>query len=348
MILVFLNSIRPHFINTLNIFNSITLIRLVNALKLFSSFKIAILLKKPIHFGFPMALSIEPTTACNLGCPECPSGLKQFTRKTGNLTLELHQKIINESYKNLMYVNYYFQGEPYINPNLFAMISHSTSKNIFCSTSTNGHFLTDENCKQTIYSGLQSLIISIDGNSQESYVEYRKNGDLEKVKKGAKNLVNWKNKLKSKHPHIVLQFLIVKTNEHLINEMKAFCDELGLNEFRIKTAQFYDFKNGNPLMPSNEQYSRYRKKKNGQYELKNKFKNQCWRMWSSCVVTVNGEVVPCCFDKDAKYQLGKLKSKSLRRIWKSEDYTHFRSRILTNRNGIDICKNCSEGSEVWA
>ena len=101
-------------------------------------------------------------------------------------------------------------------------------------------------------------------------------------------------------------------------------------------------------MPLNEQYSRYRKKKNGQNELKNKFKNQCWRMWSSCVVTVNGEVVPCCFDKDAKYQLGKLKSKSLRRIWKSEDYTHFRSRILTNRNGIDICKNCSEGSEVWA
>ncbi|MEC7004985.1 MAG: radical SAM protein, partial [Bacteroidota bacterium] len=276
MILVFLNSIRPHFINTLNIFNSITLIRLVNALKLFSSFKIAILLKKPIHFGFPMALSIEPTTACNLRCPECPSGLKQFTRKTGNLTLELHQKIINESYKNLMYVNYYFQGEPYINPNLFAMISHSTSKNIFCSTSTNGHFLTDENCKQTIYSGLQSLIISIDGNSQESYVEYRKNGDLEKVKKGAKNLVNWKNKLKSKYPNIILQFLIVKTNEHLINEMKSFCDELGLNEFRIKTAQFYDFKNVNPLMPSNEQYSRYRKKKNGQYELKNKFKNQCW------------------------------------------------------------------------
>ena len=102
MILVFLNSIRPHIINTINILNSITLIRLVNALKLFSSFKIATLLKKPIHFGFPMALSIEPTTACNPGCPECPSGLKQFTRKTGNLTLELHQKIINESYKNLM------------------------------------------------------------------------------------------------------------------------------------------------------------------------------------------------------------------------------------------------------
>ena len=348
MILVFLNSIKPHFTNTLNILNSVTLIRLINALKLFFSYQIAILLKKPIHFGSPMALSIEPTTACNLGCPECPSGLKKFTRKTGNLTLDLHQKIINESYKKLIYVNYYFQGEPFINPYLFDMISLSTSKNIFCSTSTNGHFLTDENCKKTINSGLQNLIISIDGNSQESYEEYRKNGDFEKVKKGAKNLVNWKNKLESKYPNIILQFLIVKSNEHLVKEMKTLCNELGLNEFRIKTAQFYEFQNGNPLMPLNEQYSRYRKNKNGQYELKNKFKNQCWRMWSSCVITVNGEVVPCCFDKDAKHQLGKLKSESLSEIWKSKDYTYFRSSILKNRNDIDICKNCSEGSKVWA
>ncbi len=347
MILVFLISIRPQLINTLIILKSITFFRLVNAIKLYISYQISSLLKKPIHFGFPMAISIEPTTACNLGCPECPSGLKQFTRKTGNLSLELHQNIIDQTQKNLMYVNYYFQGEPFINHHLFKMISYSTSKKIFCSTSTNGHFLDDENCKKTIDSGLQNLIISIDGNSQESYVSYRKNGDYEKVIKGAKNLVKWKKKLKSKYPNIILQFLIVKTNEHLIDDMKNLCDELELNEFRIKTAQFYEFENGNPLMPKDEQYSRYRKNIHGQYELKNKMKNQCWKMWSSCVFTVNGEVVPCCFDKDGKYQLGKLQSKQFKKIWKNKDYTQFRSNILSNRKTIDICKNCSEGSKVW-
>ena len=78
-----------------------------------------------------MALSIEPTTACNLGCPECPSGLKQFTRKTGNLSTSLNKKIIDELSDNLTYINYYFQGEPYINPNFFDFVSYANSKKIF-------------------------------------------------------------------------------------------------------------------------------------------------------------------------------------------------------------------------
>tara|TARA_Y100001954_G_scaffold132633_1_gene141750 strand:+ start:177 stop:1070 length:894 start_codon:yes stop_codon:yes gene_type:complete len=296
----------------------------------------------------PLALSIEPTTACNLGCPECPSGLKKFTRKTGNLSLDLHKKIIDENSSNLMYINYYFQGEPYINPNLFKMVQYASSKKIYSSTSTNGHFLNDENCQKTIESGLKNLIISLDGNSQETYESYRKKGDFKKVIEGTKNIVQWKKKLKSKYPYIILQFLVVRENEHLVNEMKQLCKDLELDEFRIKTAQFYDFKNGNPLMPNNEKYSRYKKNKHGHYILKNKLNNSCWRMWSSSVVTVNGELVPCCFDKDAKYQLGNLNHDSFDVIWKNKAYNRFRLNIINNRQGIDICKNCSEGSKVWA
>ena len=51
-----------------------------------------------------------------LGCPECPSGLKKFSRKTGNLSVGLNQKIIDQLQNSLIYINYYFQGEPYINP----------------------------------------------------------------------------------------------------------------------------------------------------------------------------------------------------------------------------------------
>ena len=95
-------------------------------------------------------------------------------RKTGNLSLGFTQKIIDENFSNLMYMNYYFQGEPYINPNLFKMVSHSTSKNIYSSTSTNGHFLNDKNCQKTIESGLKNLIISLDGNFKKAYVHIEK------------------------------------------------------------------------------------------------------------------------------------------------------------------------------
>ena len=127
-----------------------------------------------------------------MGCPECPSGLKQFTRKTGNLSISLNKKIIDELAEKLTYINYYFQGEPYINKNFFDFIKYANSKKIFCSTSTNGHFLNDENCKKTIQSGLKRLIISIDGNSQETYQVYRKNGKYKRVIDGTKNILKWK------------------------------------------------------------------------------------------------------------------------------------------------------------
>lgn len=322
--------------------------KVVNLSKLYISFLYSRIKSNAKIAGHPIALSIEPTTKCNLGCPECPSGLKEFSRKTGNLSTDLNNKIIDQLYKKVTYINYYFQGEPFINKNFFDFVKYANSKKIFCSTSTNGHFLNDKNCKKTIESGLKRLIISIDGNDQESYEKYRKNGKFDRVIKGTQNIVNWKKKLKSDYPNIILQFLIVKPNEHLVEDMKSMAKDLEVNEFRIKTAQFYDFKNGNKLMPENQKYTRYIKTKNGQYRLKNNLKDHCWRMWSSAVITVNGELVPCCFDKDASHKVGDLKTQNFNDIWFSKQYNNFRNKILNGREEIDICKNCSEGSKVWA
>lgn len=330
------------------ILKKITFYRLVNFIKLYSSFILSRLIKKPAIMGQPIALSIEPTTACNLGCPECPSGLKKFSRKTGNLSVSLNEKIIDQLQNSLIYINYYFQGEPYINPNFFDFIKYASERNIFCSTSTNGHFLNDNNCEKTIQSGLKQLIISIDGDDQESYEQYRKKGNYEEVIKGVKNIVKWKKKMKSEYPILVFQFLVVKTNEHLVENMKSLSEELGINEFRMKTAQFYNYESGNSLMPENQEYTRYIKQADGKYKLKNKLYNHCWRMWSSAVITVNGEVVPCCFDKDANHKTGNLNIDPFEKIWHSNTYNKFRESVLKNRKDIEICKNCSEGTKIWA
>ena len=319
-----------------------------NIIRLYLSFIISRVLKKSFISGLPFALSIEPTTSCNLGCPECPSGLKQFTRKKGNLSISLNKKIIDELKGKLTYINYYFQGEPYINKNFFDFIQYANSKKIFCSTSTNGHFLNDKNCVKTIESGLKRLIISIDGNSQETYEVYRKKGKYKKVIDGTKNILKWKKELNSHYPYVIFQFLVVKTNEHLIEEMKTLAADLRVDELRIKTAQFYNYENGNELIPDNEKYSRYKKTKNGKYVLKNKFSNHCWRMWSSAVVTSKGGIVPCCFDKDAVNTLGNLEKENFKKVWLSKKYNDFRKQILSDRKEIEICQNCSEGSKVWA
>ena len=98
----------------------------------------------------PISIAIEPTTSCNLRCPECPSGKREFTRPTGMLEGNFFQRIIDELYKDIFYLTFYFQGEPYLNPKFLDMVSYASEKKIYTSTSTNAHFLDEANAKKTV------------------------------------------------------------------------------------------------------------------------------------------------------------------------------------------------------
>ena len=332
----------------LNFLSKMTFRRLWNASKVYSSFMLTKWLKRPIQWGLPFSVAIEPTTACNLRCPECPSGLRSFSRPTGNLKEDFFRKTIDELHKEVFYLTFYFQGEPYINPDFLEMVNYAHSKGIYTSTSTNAHFLNEENARKTVESGLDRLIISIDGTTQETYEAYRKAGKLSNVIQGTKNILKWKKELKSKKPEVIFQFLVVKPNEHQIPELYKLAKELGVDKVKLKTAQIYDFENGNPLIPSIGRYSRYAQQSDGTYKIKNLLKNECWKLWHSCVITWDGIVVPCCFDKDAEHKMGDLKAGSFKEIWSGSAYNAFRKQLLKGRDQIDICTNCTEGCKVWA
>ena len=303
--------------------------------------------RTPRQWAMPAALAFEPTTSCNLRCPECPSGLRQFSRPTGMADVQTLETALAQTASHAFYLNLYFQGEPYLNPQFFAMAEAGHRAGLLVSTSTNAHYLTDANCKSTIESGLGRLIVSIDGTTQEVYEQYRIGGNLEKVLAGVRKLVAWKKKL-NRGPHIEFQFLVVKPNEHQMEHARQLARELKVDSLVFKTAQIYDYQNGSDLMPANEKYSRYRKGTNGQYEIKNPLKNECWRMWSSCVITWDGRIVPCCFDKDAHHQMGTLKTHSFEEIWHGQAYKNFRLNVARGRDQIEICRNCTEGGEIFS
>jgi radical SAM protein with 4Fe4S-binding SPASM domain len=333
--------------DSINFAKKLTLPRIWNGAKVMSSFYVTKWFKKPVQWGYPFSISFEPTTSCNLRCPECPSGLRAFTRPIGMLEKNFFKQTIDDLHREMMYLIFYFQGEPYLNPDFLDMVKYAAEKKIYTATSTNAHYLTDTNAKRTIESGLDRLIISIDGTTQEVYEQYRIGGKLEKVLEGARNIVKWKKELKSKTPYVFFQFLVVKPNEHQIEDVKRLAKEIGVDDVRFKTAQLYDYENGNPLMPTIQKYSRYKKQDDGKYGIKNNLDNQCWKLWHACVISWDGLVVPCCFDKDADHRLGDLKTKSLKAIWQDVDYKAFRKKLITGRKHIDICANCSEGTKVW-
>lgn len=337
-----------NFNDSKNLLSKLSFRRAWNAAKVMTSYQLTKWFHRPIQWGYPISISFEPTTSCNLRCPECPSGLREFTRPTGMLQKDFFKETIDDIYKDLLYLIFYFQGEPFLNPNFLEMVKYAHDKGIYTATSTNAHYLTDEKAKQTVESGLDRLIISIDGTTQDVYQQYRRGGKLDKVIAGARNIVKWKKELKSKTPFVFFQFLVVKPNEHQVEEIKQLAKEVGVDQVRFKTAQVYDYENDpNNLIPENEKYSRYKKDKNGKIKIRSGLSNHCWKLWHANVITWDGMVVPCCFDKDAMHRLGNLKTQSFKEIWNNDNYKQFRREITTSRKNIDICANCSEGLHVW-
>src|SRR5215213_5801352 len=313
--------------DTINLLSKLTPRRMWNVSRVLGSYYLSKWTGRPIQWGQPISISFEPTTSCNLRCPECPSGMRAFTRPTGMLKKDFFRETIDELSSDLLYLTFYFQGEPYLNTDFLDMVKYASGKGIYTATSTNAHYLNDANARRTIESGLDRLIISIDGTTQDVYQQYRVGGKLSRVLEGASNIVKWKKELKSKTPFIIFQFLVVRHNEHQIEEVRRIAKEIGVDDVRLKTAQVYDYENDpNNLIPTITKYSRYKKEGDGKMKFKGNTKNHCWRLWHDPVITWDGAVVPCCFDKDAQHRLGNLKDKSFKEVWSNKEYHEFRSK----------------------
>lgn len=320
--------------------------RLMNYCLLEYSYFLSRLTRQNHHKGYPAAISVEPTDHCNLRCPECPSGLGILTRQGGYVSWETYIKAI-DNFKNYgISLNLYFQGEPFLHANLLKMINYASNSNIYTNISTNGQLLPSFSAEELINSGLNRLIISADGISQESYEKYRVGGRLDKLARGMKELSDMKKKLHAASPLIILQFIVWKHNEHEIPKVKKWALEHGADRIEFKTAQISFSENSAELLPSNNKFKRYTISRNGELNIKSSLPNECWKMWHSCVISWDGYVLPCCFDKDAHFKMGNIGSENLYAIWKSSGYNKFREGILTNRKQNEICLNCSEGLKI--
>ena len=329
----------------INIFKYLTVKRAFNSVKIISSFYYSRLKGKPVIWGMPISYSIEPTNHCNLKCPECPSGLGTLTRPLGLLKLAEFKKLIDQIYETGFYVQLFFQGEPYINKDLPGMINYAQSKNIYISISTNGHFINEKNVDYVLDHAPDKLIFSVDGLDEESYQNYRIGGTFEQADKGLRALINRKRNRGLKKPFVEFQFIVMKQNEHQMDEVQKYCNEVRVDKLVFKTMQISSYENAVKYLPTNKKYRRYALENNS-FRIKNEIKNHCFALWRTSVITWDGKIVPCCFDKDADNEVGKLNGRELSDVWISEQYTDFRKKVMTNRKEVPMCTNCTEGLKV--
>lgn len=286
----------------------------------------------------PTFISVEPANYCQLHCPECPVGMREGgSRKV--LALNNFRRILEQVKPYIHTMQFYFQGEPLLNKDLPEMIHLAHEAGIYTIVSTNAQAITPLLAKRLMFAGLSRIIVSIDGLSEESYGAYRVGGSLHKAMEGLITLRQVKEATNSR-THIELQMLRLRTNENEWALVSKRYKKMGADSLTLKTAQFYNFEHGNPLMPSNEKDSRYAKGKDGLYHLKRKAHRSCHRIWTGCVVTVSGEVLPCCYDKAGQYSFGNIFTTSLSDIYHNEKANRFRRSVVQKRSKLTICSNC--------
>ena len=293
----------------------------------------------------PISYSIEPTNHCNLKCPECPSGLGALTRPIGLLSPEDFRNWIDQIKDTGFFVQLFFQGEPYINKNIAQMIRYAQEQNIYVSISTNGHFINEKNVDHILENAPDKLIYSVDGLNEETYQKYRVGGTFKQADSGLRLLIKKKKELKKKKPYIEFQFIVMRQNENQLKDVKKYCKSVGVDKLVFKTMQISSYENAIEFLPKNPKFRRY-KLNDGQFSIKSNLKNHCFALWRTSVITWDGKVVPCCFDKDAAYSLGVLNGSKFSDIWVSDAYNKFRSLVLTDRVKNSICTNCTEGLKI--
>ena len=318
-----------------------------------------------VHIShYPTFLTIEPSNICQLACPQCPVGIAKKHPKgdTGtssrNPFPDYSLSLLADCFRYAHTVQFFFQGEPLLNPRLPEMIHDAVQQGCYTIVSTNAQALDRSMAKRLVVSGLHRIIISMDGLSQSSYEAYRKGGSVEKARaairylREEREIARRQRLISGDYPIIELQCLLLRSNEREQALMRKTYRLLGADRLTFKTAQFYDYQYGNPLIPARDRDRRYEQCADGTYRLKRHPLRRlwqtltgispCYRLWAGCVLTTNGDVLPCCYDKSHTHAYGNIHHASLASLFRSKQAGAFRRTAIRApfQQAPEICQNC--------
>ena len=291
--------------------------------------------------GLPTTVTIEPANICNINCPICETGNGTLNRVKRVLSTEDFKKIIDQIYTHTDTLIYYFMGEPFLNKHWVEQVQYAKSLGIKrIETSTNGDIAVPIDI---VNSKLDHISFQIGGMTQETHGVYRVNSYLKTVFEKLKETISLKKKMNATWLNIDVGLIVMKHNEHEIEEFKLFCEEIGADSYQIVLPVVRNALEGKQYLPENEEYLVYDKEKLEQGELlkKDKIKNYCPWMYYSTVILSNGDLVPCCEDSCGKHVLGNVIEEGFDAVWNGKKYQNFRKNVNNNQDKLKLCDLCS-------
>jgi len=283
--------------------------------------------------GLPVVINIEPTVRCNMNCSFCPPVLNKLKQTKGDMELGLFKKILDEVGETLLFLNLYNYGEPLLHKDIAEMVEYAKSKGVMVCINTNALALKPRLASELVEARLDYMIISLNGASPEVYARYQSTKrDFETVLENLEGMIKIRGR--RRYPFVDIQFVVMRENEHQINDMqklvkKIGADKLSLKKFIYKPTE-ENLEEIKKIMPTNKEYAHYAD------EL-----SPCFRAFNSAIIEWDGTVRPCCADIERLFEMGNVKEQDFRSIWNNEKYQKFRRQLLEDISKISICKTCT-------
>ena len=298
--------------------------------------------------GKPVFITIEPTSACDLGCPVCETGAKVIDRPIGQMSLDKFKIVVDQVKHHTNAIQLYFMGESFLNRYIYDMVRYAKAQKIFVNIYSNGSVLDPA---RAVECGLDEINFNIGGMTQETHQTYRVNSNLERVQSNIKALVAAREQFfchsqrngRPRTPLISVGFIVMKHNEHEVEEFTRVVSTWGVDRVHVVDPCVRDVAQAMAMLPEERKYWFYDEEalKKGILRPKVLPNNRCNWVYFSTVITWNGNVVPCCRDPKGHHIMGNVFQEDFSRIWNGQRYRELRRQIRTDQKSVDICSLCS-------
>jgi radical SAM protein with 4Fe4S-binding SPASM domain len=266
---------------------------------------------------------------CNLRCPLCDTGRQQLLRQQSMMTFDDFTRLFAKIEPYALEVCLYNWGEPFLNRDVFRIIEHVSKHNVGSNLSTNFSLvLSDEQLESIVRSGLEHLIVSLDGTTQEVYEMYRRRGKFERVVDNVRRLLAVRKRLNATTPAIEWQFIVFKHNEQQRDDARRMAKEIGFDSLRFASpampyVDMFSLELAEQFMPENRDFWQYNP---ALIQEKDYIDDQvCHYLYRTAAINADGGVTPCCFLHNEKHDFGDLKFETVNDIWNNSKYRSARS-----------------------
>jgi len=309
----------------------------------------------------PFKLKFENTNLCNLKCTMCPHSADiGLDRTKGFLKIDNFKYVFDQV--KPVYLNLTGIGEPFLNPDIYDIVTHAKENRAVVKFDTNATLLNDEKINRMLDTNIDVISVSFDGAKKKSYEDIRVGANFENVTKNFRRLVEIRNERNSK-TKIHMFFVLQQSNLTDLPDFVRLAKDVGVDylggNFVIPLGfnmneksnligvapeavkkivrETKEISKGTDMVYGIDGLLKFLDKPLGEKNVHNQ-EVPCYLPWYAPLVTWDGFMGPCDFFCDKEYVFGNVFEEPFMKVWNSESAQEFRKQLAKKR--IGICKGC--------